>query len=656
MGNKKQNTEDYFSLNNLNKLCGIDEHLAIVEEIVKKYSRGSSDSHPSDPQNGDASSGWDSIYRQLRLIQKKKDDRKLNISVIGEFSTGKSTFINALLRKELMVSSAMQGTTVASTIIDYGSRYQIEVQYLDGRSDQKLDYPDFMRLKKGLDRLTTDPSEAKQLKAVNVSMPAEILKNSFRIIDTPGTNVTEAWQEEVTIRTLKEISDLSIVLISAEKPASETMLRFVGKNLESILPQCVFVVTKLDMIRPRERSRLLAYVKMKLEEELEIQNAVVLPYVSPTILLREGLQEGSITDDELLNLSLETERKLIEHTAKLKTLAVTKKLTALIDDVYKSISLSMEKISEEYENRLKFLERSKKADLESFVRREKECRLNHYDSTMRMKMNDMEEEIQFQAEKARENVIACLDKKGSLDQLKVYMNGALGDDCRGQAMAMIAGTDDYCREIRTRFKNEMNSFKQAFSRMYQTLNIIPIDMSQPQYDLPEKVEIETANIASAAAYIAEQLASENKAFLGGAATGAAIGTAIMPGIGTILGVLGGLFAGAAMAPDTNKAREHCKDKLRPQLINYYNSVSDKMLTAIDKYSDQIRACLEKEIDEYLKRYRSEVDRQIAVENGQRSAVYAKINSLKADRNRIEHHKIQLESVIMQLNRFGRKDR
>ena len=79
------------------------------------------------------------------------------------------------------------------------------------------------------------------------------------------------------------------------------------------------------------------------------------------------------------------------------------------------------------------------------------------------------------------------------------------------------------------------------------------------------MEIETANIASAAAYIAEQLASENKAFLGGAATGAAIGTAIMPGIGTILGVLGGLFAGAAMAPDTIVAAVAQKTRLNTKL-------------------------------------------------------------------------------------------
>lgn len=237
--------KDYFSMNNLGRLSGVDEHLSYVEGIVKKYN--------------EKNFTWTDVRQQIDLIRRKKNDKKLNISVIGEFSTGKSTFINALLRKELLASSALQGTTVASTVIDYSEQHKIELEYLDGCSEN-LNYNCFRDLRKGLEHYTTNSSIAKQLKAVNVFLPADILKNNFRIIDTPGTNVTEAWHEDVTVRALQEKSDLSIIPTSAEKPAPDTMLSFVRKHLESILPQCVFVVTKLDMIRKRERDRQLAYV------------------------------------------------------------------------------------------------------------------------------------------------------------------------------------------------------------------------------------------------------------------------------------------------------------------------------------------------------------------------------------------------------------
>lgn len=824
MGRDTQNT-DYFSADNLGRLSRVDEHLAFVEGISEKYMGRI----PTDVTSagGDVRQitlirkqklSWNEIHQQISFIRKKKNDKKLNISVIGEFSTGKSTFINALLRKELLASSALQGTTVASTVIDYSEGYEIELEYLDGRPGEELRYSCFQELRKGLERFTTDSSVARLLKSVNVFLPADILKNDFRIIDTPGTNVTEAWHEDVTVRALKEKSDLSIILTSAEKPVPNTMLGFVKKHLESILPQCVFVVTKLDLIRPRERNRQLAYIKMKLEEELEIRDAVALPYISPMVLGSEmSMDDGSAeakkrlcivgsygedkrslaerlrnqyditvcdmqelysdpvgqkrmravvneatdvimllnatrlwssdeknfihgcgcgerliiavnhmdqvrqeeipaikayckrnmdffatpdaricyistdsedigiselaeelakdgeqdkpekvakgverdepekvaVDDTLLGMSLETEQKLIQHTAKQRTLAVTKKLTQLIDDIYKSISGQMERISKDYESKLALLERSKKADLNLFVRQEKGERLQHFDGAMKELSEDMEQGIYAKAAGACASVVGNLDDKGNLDQLKTYINNSLSGDCRKQAETLMYEADCYCRQIQCIFRDEMRSFHDSFQKIYQSLDIIPLDMSQSKYDFPEKAAIETADIAGAANYIAEKLKSENGKMLGGAAAGAAIGTAVAPGIGTVIGG----FLGFMLAPseDTSQVRKACKDKLNPQLANYYNSVSDKVTSVVDKYIKQMRTCLSDEIDKYLKRYRSEVDRQIAMENNRRWDINTQISELKADMAGIQNHKKQLDSVIAQLNNLGRKE-
>lgn len=164
--------EGYFSVHNLDKLAEIDRHMSFLETLTEKYSRMPQDAG----QTGAAGFDWNLVGEQLGLIRKKMKEKKLNISVIGEFSTGKSTFINALLRKELLASSALQGTTVASTIFDYDSRYRIHLEYLDGRKDQKLVYPAFSDLKDDLDRYTTVPETAKQLKTVRVYLPSEILK------------------------------------------------------------------------------------------------------------------------------------------------------------------------------------------------------------------------------------------------------------------------------------------------------------------------------------------------------------------------------------------------------------------------------------------------------------------------------------------------
>lgn len=910
MGRDIRNT-DYFTADNLAGLSRVDEHLSFVEGIAEKYQHTKVSAGNVRPGERKSGGDWEDIRRQLDFIRRKKNDRKLNISVIGEFSTGKSTFINALLRRELLASSALQGTTVASTVIDYSERYEIELEYLDRRSGERFSYTCFRELKKELERFTTDSSVARLLKSVNVFLPAEILKNDFRIIDTPGTNVTEAWHEDVTVRALREKSDLSIILTSAEKPVPNTMIGFVKKNLESILPQCVFVVTKLDMIRPRERDRQIAYIKMRLGEELEIPDAPVLPYVSPMVLggersiedgpaeekkrlcivgsygedkcsLAEALLKGRIPDifkkyfvapilkftygaelsvkvklnepvdsdffehcpsglkyiiqkhnrvnlpeievrysafcdllrkldafskqtekggerrnvfssvsvelpmeslkneydivvcemgefysnpavqremnpavnettdiiillnaarlwsseeknfihrcscggrlilavdhmeqvrqedipaikayckqnmdifatsdtricyistdseaigisglteklrmegqrgdaekvtveEALLGMSLETEQKLIQHTVKQRTLAVTKKLTQLLDDIYKSVSCQMEQISRDYENKLALLNRSQNADLNLFVRQEKGERLQHFDMAVKELSEDMEQSICAKAAVACTSVIGNLDNKSTNDQLKQYINNLLSGDCRKQAEILMSEAEDYYGKIQYIFGDEMRLFQASFQKIYRSLDIIPLDMSQSKYDFPQKVEIETADIAGTADYIASQLSSNAASDLGGTAAGAAIGTALAPGIGTIIGG----FIGFMMAPNksVSQIREGCKDKLKPQLTNYYNSVSDKVISAVNRYIRQMRICLSEEIDKYLKRYRSEVDRQIALENNRRSAINTQINELRIDMTGIQNHKTLLASVIAQLNNFGRK--
>lgn len=895
---KNVQDKEYFSLNNLTALSRIDEHLSFVEEIMEKYN--------------EKNFIWEDVHQQIDFIRKKKNDKKLNISVIGEFSTGKSTFINALIRKELLASSAMQGTTVASTVIDYAGQCNMRLEYLDGHSEM-LNFSCFDELRSGLKYYTTEASVARQLKAVNVSLPADILKNEFRIIDTPGTNVTEAWHEDVTVRALKEKSDLSIILTSAEKPVPNTMLSFARKNLESILPQCVFVVTKLDSIRPRERDRQLAYVKMKLEEELDIQEAVVLPYVSPMVLgsqmpmddkypvmkkkvciigsfgsgkrdlaqvllngkisdifrerflqliapilklvyatelvvkirfnepikldsgfykccpsrlkyffkkyngvnlpeieveytdlcdllkklerlaetdsecqnvfsvasiglplerlkneyeitlcwfqelysdlvardelrramdeatdiimllnaahlwnsdeknfvrhcrglydtkfifavdnmdklvkadiprikdycrnqinsfnmpdapicyistaseetgisslteelAKNGVRDGAdfeqvAVDDVLLGMSLETEQKLVQHTANQRTLAVTKKLMQLIDDTYQSVSGQMEQISKDYENRLELLDRSRKADLSMFIRQEKLERLQCFDVAARDVSRRFEVRAGF-GDKRCSSIMGYIDKCSDTE-LKEYLDTSMNRECGDYARELIAMMNESCEKIRYIFKKEMASFYDSFQQLYRSLDIIPLDLSEAKYHFPKMDGIGDTDIASTADYIVSQL--DNM---------------IKWQTKFILGVMGGGFWGIVGAPligpimiqrqiqARQKARQACRDKLKPQLTNYYNGVSEKVVSAVNQYIRKMRNCLSDEIDEYLKRYRSEVDRQIAIENSRRSDINRQLGDLKADMTSIQNHKKQLDSVVAQLNNFGRKE-
>lgn len=663
---KNDDINSYFSVANVDELAEIDQHVLFVESMIRKYkSFETSEAAQKSGQPSDPKYSWEDISKQITHIKAKKNDKLLNLSVIGEFSTGKSTFINALLGKELLASSAMQGTTVASTIIEYGSTYRMYVEYSNRMPSQDLPFTTFEQLKSVLQTYTTLPSIAQTLKSVHVFMPLEILQHDFRIIDTPGTNVTEAWHEDVTIRTLKESSDLSIILLSASKQLTSTFRTFVDTYLTDILPQCIFVVTKVDELRTRECKRVLSYIKTTTESEFELKDAVVLPFSSLQVL--EAAQDPNavkeipdvsaddFSKEALLAHSLSSIQQIIQHTAKQRTLAITKKLASLIDQSYVLISDNMATMSDDYKNRMEMLNRSKTLDLTEFVNKKKQVRLQSFNRKMSNIMDKTKGSLEDEVEGSVENVVANLEECSNIDQLKDFITGSLSQKCTAEANYMIDQSKDYYAKQRKAFREELNTYKKEFSGAYESLKIVPVNIPQSSLKYPDSIQIETANLTSATDYIAEQLAKENSNFLGGAATGATIGTAIAPGLGTLVGVFLGLMVGAARSPDTNNVRIECKSKLRPQLKAYYENIAQDMMRAMEKYSKSLEECMEDEMDAYISRYHEEVDRIIASEEAVRKQINRQSATLDLDKHRLLNHKQQLESVMKQLNQLGRKE-
>ena len=110
----------------------IDEHLKFAKALLETYKFEDANRIK--------------LEEALKEISDKQKDYKLNLSVIGEFSTGKSTFINALLRKDLMASQYLQGTTVTATAIEYSENYTVTLKFNYGY-EKKYNFDDFEALK-----------------------------------------------------------------------------------------------------------------------------------------------------------------------------------------------------------------------------------------------------------------------------------------------------------------------------------------------------------------------------------------------------------------------------------------------------------------------------------------------------------------------------
>ncbi|MCM0589081.1 MAG: dynamin family protein [Gloeotrichia echinulata CP02] len=96
----------------------IDQHIKFVERIIQKPSI--------------SASARQELSKQIERVKKRRNDPNLYLAIIGEFSSGKSTFVNALLRDDLLKTSALVATATA-TKITYSNSFGAEALFKNTR-------------------------------------------------------------------------------------------------------------------------------------------------------------------------------------------------------------------------------------------------------------------------------------------------------------------------------------------------------------------------------------------------------------------------------------------------------------------------------------------------------------------------------------------
>jgi small GTP-binding protein len=171
--------------------------------------------------------GSDVAEEDLRRFQEARD--QLNglflLVIAGEFNSGKSSFINALLG-ERVLPEGVTPTTDRINILRHGPTV----------SENLL--------------------EAYLLERTH---PAEVLRE-INIVDTPGTNAIIRRHEELT-RDFVPRSDLVLFVTSADRPFTESERAFL-EQIREWGKKIVFIVNKIDiLVGPEERDQVLRYVE-----------------------------------------------------------------------------------------------------------------------------------------------------------------------------------------------------------------------------------------------------------------------------------------------------------------------------------------------------------------------------------------------------------
>lgn len=613
-------------------MADIDSHIVFASTLMGKYDWEEATKY--------------SLEKQLAAIIEKQNDKLLNISVIGEFSTGKSSFINALVGYELLAVNVIQGTTVAITIIEYSEDFSITLTDFSGRSSKKV-YKSIDSLRQQLHIYTTDAAYAKKINYVTVTLPSDILKNGYRIIDTPGTNSLELWHEEITRRAIRELSDLSIILTDATQPMPVTLMSFVDNTLGDSIKNCAFVANKIDRIREKERDGVIKFIGKKICQSFEIEEPIVLPF-SAVALTNSFAKETINIDSNSFLLTANSLEHLLSYTAKQRLRAQARKILHLVDDIYSTLDNNIKNIATQYQQELQMLERSKQTDLKPFISRQISTRQKSFLSGARDYKYKVESVCDTLTSKAKTNIESKIEACDSLDNLSNYIKGSLSDDIKKEGQSIVSGTESKFGELRKLFNRELKLFQKDFEKEFEKLKILSVKFNVKPQDVAVRHSANSANIGPVMTFISEELSKENWAIGGGLGAGAVIGSMILPGIGTVIGgILGGIVGGAA-SPDTSEVITKVKSKLTTPLRPYYRSINNDCMTNYNTYVNDISSYLESEINRYYSTYASTVRQRIKDWETQHRNIKERIQRVEKGINGLKNRQQSIKNIISKI--------
>jgi len=141
----------------------------------------------------------------MKLLHEHLENPRSYVTLAGETSSGKSTLINAFLKKKFLAAKA-RPTTGTVTWIDYGTSIEEKLYAINRDATiEELDYPTFLSLSEKPD------SDLLRLKAALPSSKNEF--SGLNIFDTPGFNSILSEHAEVLREFLPE-SDVILFPVS----------------------------------------------------------------------------------------------------------------------------------------------------------------------------------------------------------------------------------------------------------------------------------------------------------------------------------------------------------------------------------------------------------------------------------------------------------
>jgi GTPase SAR1 family protein len=174
-----------------------------------------------------------------------------SIVVVGEFSAGKSTFLNALMGEKYLPSFTTETTATVNFLKhkEFSKNGNgISVVFKDGKVEE-CGEANLKNIEKYVST-RSDVDVAKDIEYVELYLDSKFLKDGVTLVDSPGLNGVMEGHEEITQRQIEK-SHACIFMFSADQPGRKTDYEFLAQ-LKSKVKTIIFVLNRIDEIKSSE--------------------------------------------------------------------------------------------------------------------------------------------------------------------------------------------------------------------------------------------------------------------------------------------------------------------------------------------------------------------------------------------------------------------
>lgn len=460
-----------------------------------------------------------SYSTKLNALRERFYDPEFRLAIVGNFSCGKSTFLNALLKEKLLTTDILP-TTAIPTYIRWNKETLIrqpggrDLKYYSpiikltmtdgkiytltqaGKRDFERETSISLPADTGgiIDTLTTKNSLIGKIKRVDLSFSERHNFENFCLIDTPGINPGDEESKEHILQTqkvLRKDADAVILLY----PATQTMTRdteeFMRDNASHLMAGATIILTKIDLIPKNQIEKIIKYTAKLVKERFQQSEPKIY-----TISAQEASDFFSDdgTDKESAENFDAVINEIIAHLSESRSEIISRRLSVLIGDLIQSISQTINSDLKELEKDRATLKKYSAKNLERDFGKLADVYENFFMQNKENYLKLMRDKVSTLISARREKIVQRIDDAKTLDELDEclknfypaimsdigreildYLNAQIAPPINQNSQFYANKLEQYLRRYE-RYLGTVNA--QAFiiksERIFETVSIAPV--------------------------------------------------------------------------------------------------------------------------------------------------------------------------------------